>query len=78
MQNKILQQHGLVVTTLKKSLPHNVTFMSLYRSVKNGYCLRAVINKEDYYFTMDEHSPLTNGDIQRLKNLVLSKAIKND
>jgi hypothetical protein len=58
---------------MKRALPKEVTFLSVYLSKEHGYCVRAVVNKKEYLFTIDEYEYLTPDGIEHLKSLIKAK-----
>lgn len=71
--NNYTSQHVAVIKGIKKSLPSAVTFLSLYSSEENGYCVRAIVEKQEYFFSLDPNSFMTMQDADRLRNLITDK-----
>ena len=60
-----------VLKAIKKSLPKSCTFLSLYRRKEGDICIRSVVNKKDYYYTVPQDFSLTEASFERIHSLII-------
>jgi hypothetical protein len=58
---------------LKKGLPKSCTFLSPYLDSNSELFAKAVVNKQDYYFSLPDNLEFSKADVERLENLILEK-----
>lgn len=75
IENKIYLTNQ-VLKAIKKSLPRNCTFLSLYRRREGDLCIRSVVNKVDYYYTLPQDFSLTEASFERIRSLILETCNK--
>jgi hypothetical protein len=64
-----------VLKSIKKSLPRTCTFLSLYKRRQGDTCIRAVVNKTNYYYTIPQDFNLTEASFERIRSLILDECI---
>jgi hypothetical protein len=60
-----------VLKSIKKSLPKECTFLSLFRRKEGDICIRSVVNKKNYYYTVPQDFSLTEASFERIRSLIL-------
>jgi len=71
IENKIYLTNQ-VLKAIKKSL----TFLSLYRRREGDLCIRSVVNKVNYYYTLPQDFSLTEASFERIRSLILETCNK--
>lgn len=59
-----------VLKEIKKSLPKSCTFLSLYRRKEGDICIRSVVKKVEYYYTVPQDFILTEASFERIHSLI--------
>jgi hypothetical protein len=59
-----------VLKAIKKSLPKVCTYLSLYKRKDGDICIRAVIHKTDFYYTLPQDFNLTEASFERIRSLL--------
>ena len=70
IENKIYLTNQ-VLKSIKKSLPKSCTFLSLCRRREGDLCIRSVVHKTDYYYTLPQDFSLTEASFERIRSLIL-------
>jgi hypothetical protein len=58
---------------LKKGLPKSCTYLSSYRTSDGKMLVKAIINKNQHFFSVPDNLRFTPADLRRLKNVILEK-----
>ncbi len=66
-----------VLKAIKKSLPKSCTYLSLYKRRDGDVCIRSVVNKTDYYYTLPQDFNLTEASFERIRSLILDECNKS-
>jgi hypothetical protein len=59
-----------VLKAIKKSLPKACTYLSLYTRKDGLICLRAVIHKNELYYSIPQDFNLTEASYERIRSLL--------
>lgn len=70
LQNRV-HLTNQVLKAIKKSLPKSCTYLSLYKRRTGETCLKAVVNKTDYYYSLPQDFNMTEASFERIRSLVL-------
>jgi hypothetical protein len=58
---------------LKKDLPNVCTFLAPYLDTNGELYVKAIVNKNEHYFSLPYDLEFSKTDVERLKNLILEK-----
>jgi hypothetical protein len=58
---------------LKKDLPSACTFLAPYLDTNGELFAKAIVNKNEHYFSLPYDLEFSKADVDRLKNLILEK-----
>jgi hypothetical protein len=68
---------GQVLKAIKKSLPKSCTYISLYKRKEGDTCIKAVVNKTQYFYSIPQNFILTESHFERIRSLILENCHVN-
>lgn len=64
---------GYQLKVLKKRLPSSCSYLSTLKKKSGEIQIKAVVNREDFFFSVPQDLSLNAADIQELERAILSK-----
>jgi hypothetical protein len=68
---------SIYLTSMKKMLPNNCTYLSLMKRRDGELVVRAVVNKTEYLFSVPQDLQMTEADLNRIHKLLTDKCAPN-
>lgn len=75
--NNTFQENCIIfnaeLRTIKKNVPKACTFISLMKTSEGEHLVKAMINGDEYRYTIPQDLLMTQADYTRIQNLIIEK-----